>query len=104
MESMRLLHLVVRLIERNGLEATFLVWWRGTYRRYPAVATPDDGPLMIDGHWVDGPVELEQARHNVRLSDGQEPLFLPPADIGGVAFDMTDPSERKVLFPGSFTS
>lgn len=43
------------------------------------------------------------ARQNVRLLDGEEPLFLLPADIKGAPFDTTDPSEHKALFRGSFT-
>lgn len=86
-----------------GDAAAFQNWWPGSYRLYRADGTPADAALEIDGRPVEGPVELEQARYVLRLTDSDEPLFLLPADIEGVAFDMTAPRERKNLFIGSFT-
>jgi hypothetical protein len=86
-----------------GDAATFRNRWPGTYRLYRSDGTPAAAGLEIDGRRVEGPLRLERARYAVRLADGSEPLYLLPADIEGVPFDMTAPREQQALFPQTYT-
>ena len=81
-----------------GDTVAFQNWWPGAYRLYRADGTPAETGLEIDGRWVEGPMRLEKGRHSLRLADGEGPLYLLPADIEGVTFDMTAPREQEVLF------
>ncbi len=86
-----------------GETATFRNWWPGTYRLYRADGTPAAAGLEVDGRRAEGPLRLERARYGLRLADGVEPLYLLPADIEGVRFDMTAPREQQALFPQTYT-
>ena len=87
---------------RPGKDVRFENRWPGKYRLYKADGSPVETPLVIDRSRVAGPVELETGPHSLRLVEGQEPLFLLPADIA-VPFDLTRPRERKTLFDRVYT-
>jgi hypothetical protein len=86
-----------------GDTVAFQNWWPGAYRLYRADGTPAETGLEIGGRWVEGPLRLEKGRHSLRLTDGVGPLYLLPADIEGVTFDMTAPREQEVLFDRVYT-
>ena len=86
-----------------GDMVAFQNWWPGAYRLYRADGTPAETGLEIGGRWVEGPLRLEKGRHSLRLTDGEGPLYLLPADIEGVTFDMTAPREQEVLFDRVYT-
>jgi len=86
-----------------GDTVAFQNWWPGAYRLYRADGTLAETGLEIGGRRVEGPLRLEKGRHSLRLTDGEEPLYLLPADIEGVTFDMTAPREQEVLFDRVYT-
>ena len=81
-----------------GDTVAFQNWWPGAYRLYRADGTPAETGLEIDGRRLEGPLRIEKGRHRLRLTEDKGPLYLLPADIEGVSFDMTAPREQKALF------
>jgi hypothetical protein len=82
---------------------TFQNWWPGEYRLYRADGTPVNTDLEVDDRPVEGPIRLEKGQHNLRLVNGEETLYFLPADIEGVAFDMTAPRAQEDLFDEVYT-
>lgn len=86
-----------------GETVAFRNWWPGVYRLYRADGTPAEAGLEIVGRRVEGPLRIGKGRHSLRLTEDEGPLYLLPADIENVAFDMTAAREQQVLFDRVYT-
>jgi hypothetical protein len=88
---------------RPGVETEFQNWWPGRYRLYRADGTSAAGELTLDGRRMEGSFRVVKGRHNVLLMNGDAPLYLLPADIEGVPFNMTTARARQKLFDRVYT-
>jgi hypothetical protein len=81
----------------------FRVRWPGRYRLFDAFGRPSKAAFEIDGDLTDGVVALDKGPHRVRLTGTKGPLYLLPADIAGVSFDMTTDLSQKPIFQDVYT-
>jgi hypothetical protein len=86
-----------------GQTKVFRTWWPGAYRLYRADGSTVEAGLEVDDRRIGGPVRLDKGLHRLRLTGSEGPLYLLPADIEGVAFNMTAPSEQEPLFDRVYT-
>jgi hypothetical protein len=79
-------------------EVVFQVRWSGRYRLFDGYGRHSEAMFEVDGESTKGVVALDKGRHRVRLTGAKGPLYLLPADIAGVSFDMTSNLSQKPIF------
>jgi hypothetical protein len=87
----------------GGGEFVFRVRWPGRYRLFDAAGQASEHVFEVDGELTNGMVALDKGPHRVRLTGTEGPLYLLPADIAGVSFDMTRDLSQQPLFWDVYT-
>jgi hypothetical protein len=91
-----------RALDRSE-ETFFRVRWPGSYRLFDALGRPSEAAFTVDDKPASGLVTLDEGPHRIRVIGDEGPLYLLPADIAGLSFNLKDDPSQKPLFLDVYT-